>query len=409
MNVWFFNHYAVPPWFYPLARPYNFAKNLIDKGFNVTIFTASSVHNSNKNLLDSDEQFITEKINNINYTYVRACNYQGNGISRIKNMFEYTFRLFNVTKKFKKPDVIMATSVHPLACVAGIMISKRYGCKCIIEIADMWPLTLVDMGKLNEKSIITKFMYKLEHWIYKKADKVIFTMEGGKDYIVDKGWDGEIDLSKINYINNGIDIEEFNYNKENEIFSDTDLNDESIFKILYTGSMGQANALFYLVEAAKIIKEKGISNIKFIFFGDGYQRQQLEEYAKQNQLENVIFKGKVDKKYIPYILSNGNLNVFTGQNISLYKYGLSLNKMFDYMASGKPLISNIECGYDLLEKYNCGITVKGDSSESLAEGILKFYGMSEDEYNNYCNNAFNAANDFNFSILTDKLVEILKE
>jgi hypothetical protein len=63
----------------------------------------------------------------------------------------------------------------------------------------------------------------------------------------------------------------------------------------------------------------------------------------------------------------------------------------------------------LLEKYNCGITVKGGSSESLAEGILKFYGMSEDEYNNYCNNAFNAANDFNFSILTDKLVEVLKE
>ncbi len=409
MNVWFFNHYAVPPWFYPLARPYNFAKNLTEKGFDVTIFAASSVHNSNKNLLDSDKQFRIENINNINYTYIKTCNYKGNGTSRIKNMFEYTFRLFSVTKQIKKPDVIMATSVHPLACVAGIIISKRYSCKCIIEIADIWPLTLVDMGKLNGKSIITKFMYKLEHWIYKKADKVIFTMEGGKDYIVDKGWSREIDLNKIKHINNGIDIEEFNYNKENEIFSDNDLNNESIFKVLYTGSMGQANALIYLVEAAKIIKEKGIKNIKFILFGDGYQREQLEDYAKLNQLENIVFKGKVDKKYIPNILSKGNLNVFTGQNISLYKYGLSLNKMFDYMASGKPSVSNIECGYDLLKKYNCGITVKGGSSESLAEGILEFYDMAEDKYNNYCINALNAANDFDFSILTDKLVGILAE
>lgn len=173
--------------------------------------------------------------------------------------------------------------------------------------------------------------------------------------------------------------------------------------------MGQANELSYLLEAAKIIQDKGVKNIKFILFGDGYQRKGLEQFAKDNNLQNVIFKGKVEKKYIPSILSRSDLNVFTGKHIYLYKYGLSLNKMFDYFASGKPILSNIECGYDLLEKYNCGETVKGGSSESLAEGILRFYNMPKEEYNIYCKNALKAAQDFDFKVLTDKLEKVILE
>lgn len=409
MNIWFFNHYAVPPKYFPLARPYNFAKNLIKNGHNVTIFAASSVHNSNLNLINNKELFKVEILNAIRYIYIKTCNYRGNGIFRIKNMFEYTYKLFCIVDNFKKPDVILATSVHPLACVAGLKIAKKYSCKCIIEIADLWPLTLVEMGKLKEKSIIARLMYKLEHWIYKKADNIIFTMEGGKNYISDKGWDNKVNLDKVYYINNGIDLEEFKYNKENEIYVDKDLDDEVTFKVLYVGSIGQSNAVDYVVKAAEIIQCKGIRNIKFILFGDGYQRKQLEKYVLDKKIENVVFKYQVDKKYIPNILSKGNLNVFTGKDIGLYKYGISLNKMFDYMASGKPIISNIKCGFDMLLNYNCGITVKSGSCEALAEGILKIFNLPKDKYDTYCINAAKAAIDFDFIGLTDKLIEIIKQ
>jgi glycosyltransferase involved in cell wall biosynthesis len=173
--------------------------------------------------------------------------------------------------------------------------------------------------------------------------------------------------------------------------------------------MGQANALRYLVESAKIIQDKDIQNIKFILFGDGYQRQELEQFVKDNDLQNIMFKGRVEKKYIPNILSKSNLNVFTGKYIYLYKYGLSLNKMFDYFASGKPTVSNVECGYDMLEKYNCGITVQGGSPGALAEGILKFYNMPKEEYNMHCQNALRAAKDFDFKVLTDELEKTILE
>lgn len=405
MDIWFFNHYAVPPWFYPLYRPYKFATNLIEKGHSVTIFAASTVHNSNENLIKDNVQYKIEKIDGINYVYIKTSDYDGNGIDRIINMIQYSFKLLLVSKKINKPNVIMATSVHPLTWLVGYILSKKYDAKFIAETADLWPETLVAMGQIKKNSIPAKLLYKLEKFIYKKADRLIFTFPGGKDYVEEIG----LDPSKVRYINNGVDLEEFNYNKEKYQYADEDLDDNSTFKILYTGSMGQANELSYLLEAAKIIQDKGVKNIKFILFGDGYQRKGLEQFAKDNNLQNVIFKGKVEKKYIPSILSRSDLNVFTGKHIYLYKYGLSLNKMFDYFASGKPILSNIECGYDLLEKYNCGETVKGGSSESLAEGILRFYNMPKEEYNIYCKNALKAAQDFDFKILTDKLEKIILE
>ena len=114
-----------------------------------------------------------------------------------------------------------------------------------------------------------------------------------------------------------MDIDEFNNNKVINVFKDVDLDDDSVFKVVYTGSMGIANSLNYLIQAAELIQNEGHKDIKFILFGDGYQKKELEKYVENNNINNVIFKGKVEKKYIPNILSKSNLNVFTG-NIFIY-------------------------------------------------------------------------------------------
>lgn len=402
-NIWILNHYGN----LGSGRHYKFAYNLSKRGYNVKIFAASTIHNSNQNRINDSTKYIEEIEDGVSCVYIKTRKYIGNGKQRILNMLDYAFGLLSTSKKFddKKPDIIFASSVHPLTWISGYLLSKRYNAKFIAETRDLWPETLVAMGQIRRNSVPVKILYALEKFIYKKADKLIFTFPGGKDYLEKIG----LDNSKVRYINNGIDIEKFDYNKEQNIYSDVDLDENDTFKVLYTGAMGQANALDYLIQSAKIIQNKGIKNIQFILFGDGYQKQELEQYTKDNNLNNIIFKGKVEKKYIPYILSKSNLNIFTGQHIYLYKYGLSLNKMFEYFASGKPTLSNIECGYDIIEEYNCGITVKGGSAEILAEGILKFYNMPNKEYDGYCNNALKAAQDFDFKILADKLEKVILE
>ena len=402
-SVWILNHYSR----LGTGRHYKFSYNLVKRGYNVKLFAASTLHNSNENMIKDNQKYIIEEIEGVSCIYIKARDYVGNGKSRVKNMLDYAIGIMSVTRKFddEKPEIIYASSVHPLTWISGYFLSRRYHAEFIAETRDLWPETLVAMGLIKKYSIPAKVLYMIEKFIYKKAGKLVFTLPGGKDYVKKIG----LDNSKVRYINNGIDIEEFNYNKEHYVYSDPDLDDNSYFKVLYTGSMGQANELSYLIKAAKEIQNNGILNIKIIIFGDGYQREELEQYVKDEGINNVIFKGKVDKSYIPNILSKSDLNAFTGKHIYLYKYGLSLNKMFEYLGSGKPTLSNIECGYDILQEYNCGETVEGGSSLALAEGILNFHNMPKGEYNRYCRNALIAAQDFDYKVLTDKLENVFLE
>lgn len=405
MNIWFFNHYAVPPSLYPLARPHHFVNHLQKKGHTVTIFAASSVHLSDKNLITDKKAMLAKKIDGIRYVFLKARNYEGNGLQRILNFFDYTLRLFTQTGKFKKPDVIMATSVHPLTCVAGILLAKKYHCRCVVEIADLWPLTLVEYGAIKDGQLITKALYALEHWIYKKADAIVFTMQGGKEYIKDMGWEGDVSLDKIYYINNGVDLEVYRKQEKEEVYTDADLDREDTFKVMYTGSMGMANSMYDILDAANLLKEE--TKIQFLLFGGGYQETELKQYCKDNHITNVIFKGKVDKKFIPNILSKGNVNLLTCISDKVSYYGLSMNKMFDYMASGKPTISNIQTKNDIFVENGCGEVIPPKDAKAMADMIKKFYDMSKEEYQVYCENAKKTILHYDFKNLTDELEKIL--
>lgn len=406
-NIWILNHYASPPQIGSGIRHFKFAENLIKKGYNIKIFTASSRRDPDKNMIKNSSRFLYIEYNKVPFIFIRASSYEGNGWARIKNMFSYAAGIMSVSKSFdnEKPDVIYASSVHPLTWVSGYRLARRYNAEFIAETRDLWPETLVTMNRISRKSIFAKLLYRLEKFIYKRADKLIFTFPGGREYIKSIG----LDASKVRYINNGVDLEEFNKNSRENIYEDIDLDNDKTFKIIYTGSMGISNALNYLLEAAAIIQLEGLNDIRFLLFGDGYLKGELMNYIRKNNIQNVIFKNKVEKKYIAGILCRSNLNIFTGQPIYLYKYGISLNKMFDYFASGKPTLSNLECGYDLIREYKCGITVKGGSAEALAEGILEFYNMPGKEYDNYCKNALKAAQDFDYKVLSQRLESIILE
>ncbi|WP_326907821.1 glycosyltransferase family 4 protein [Sedimentibacter sp. MB31-C6] len=413
-KIWIMNHYATNMYFNEGGRHYWFAENLIKRGYGPTLFCANTRHNS-KNVIELDKRkYIVKNICKIPFVFVKTSMYTGNGKSRLWNIIEFFINLSPVAKEYAKlygePDIIIASSVHPLTLVAGIQIAKKYNIPCICEVRDLWPLSLVEMGRIKNEQIVTKILYKLEHWIYKKADSVIFTMEGGKDYILDKGWNNEIDLSKIYNINNGVDFDKFKERQKYKTIEDTDLDDDSTFKVIYTGSIRAFNNINYLVDVARLInKEESYKNIKFIIYGDGDDRKNLEEICKKENLNNIVFKGSISKEYIPYILGKSNLNMLIyRKDLEVFKYGGSQNKLFEYFASGKPIISNIKINYDLIEKYNCGETIYDGDAIKIKNCILKFYNMSKQEYDFYCNNSIKAARDYDFKALTNKLEKVIE-
>ena len=412
MKIWILNHYATNMYFDGLGRHQSFSKYLIKKGHEVKIFCASTVHNSDE-VVDLDgKQYIEKKgMDNVPYIFVDTSIYKGNGVSRIKNMYSYYKNVKKVVSEYIKkegnPDVIYASSVHPLALVAGIKLKKKFNIPCISEIRDLWPESLVEYGIINRNSFIAKVLYKGEKWIYKKSDAVLFTIPGGEKYIIDRNWIADIPLSKIFYINNGVDLEEFEYNKQTYQLDDEDLENDEIFKIVYAGSIRDVNNVDEILSMADIYKEKGINNIKFIIYGDGPRKEPLEQLALKLRLDNVVFKGRVEKKYIPFILSKSNLNLISGISGNIGAYGVSWNKLFEYMASGKPICANYNLGdFNLIEDNKVGICKKYSDLKQYCDDIEKIV-LDKENYNELCENAKNASIEFSFDKLTDKLIDVI--
>lgn len=397
------------------GRHYWFAKNLIKSGYKPTIFCASTNHFSDKNVDMNGEKYIIDSLNGIPFIFIKTSDYKGNGKSRVINMVSFYKNLFPVTKEYAKaygkPDVILASSVHPLTLVAGIKIAKKFGVPCICEVRDLWPEAIFAFNKSKEKSLIGRILVAGEHWIYKNAAALVFTKEGDTDYIKEKKWDagqgGAIDLKKAYYINNGVDIDAFNDSMVNNILEDIDLNADK-FNVIYVGAIRPVNNVGNILDAAVLlINDK---DIQFIIYGDGNQREMLEKRVVAEGLSNVKMKGFVNKQFIPYILSKSSVNIL---NYSDTKYnwarGNSSNKLFEYMASGKPIISTVKMGYSIIDKYNCGVELEKSTPEELAKVILDIKNMNNEQYDILGENARKGAEDFDFKKLTNILIEVIKE
>ena len=405
MRIWLINHYAVPPQYYPLARQNYFAKYLMRAGHEVTIFAASTVHNSDKNLIEDDTPYREDVVDEVHYVLIRCKGYHGNGVSRILNMLEFARKLPGVCDKYPRPDAIVATSMPPMSCAAGIKLARKYGCRGIAEIADLWPESLIAYGIAGPRNPAVLWLRRLEKWIYTKADAVVFTAEGAYDYIKEQHWEKEVPQSKVFYINNGVDLELFDYNKEHFRVEDKDLDDPDIFKVVYTGSIRQVNNLGLLLDAAKAVKDP---RVRFLIWGDGDERPMLEQRVKDENIGNVVFKGRVEKKFVPSIVSRADVNYIDPFSDSVSKYGISSNKLFEYFAAGKPILVQARERYNPVKTYHAGICLQSLTATDLAAQIDAFAQMDEAGYQGYCVGASAAAKEFDFKKLTDTLMNVIE-
>lgn len=418
MKVWLMNHYASNMYRDRAGRHYWFADRLMKMGYNVTVFCASTYLNGEYAVKLKKDKFSIKYLDEVPYVFVKTITSQGNGIDRVKNMSLFYMNLFPVTKayaaKYGKPDIIIASSVHPLTMVAGIQIAKKMKIPCICEIRDLWPEAIFQFGKAAEKSLLGRILIKGEHWIYKKADALIFTKEGDTDYLEERKWTtaqgGDIDLGKCHYINNGVDIAACEDRSRTMQLDDTDLNNDAKFNVTYVGAVRPVNNVGNLLDAATILKtEGGYDDIQFLIYGDGIQLPNLQERVKSDRLHNVKIKGYVNRQYVPYILSKSSINMLNyAQNQYNWTRGNSSNKLFEYMASGKPIISTVHMGYSIINRFNCGVELDEDTPEALAKEIMRFHDMKPEEREQIGKNAREGANDFDFTVLTDKLIKVIE-
>jgi glycosyltransferase involved in cell wall biosynthesis len=398
----------MPPMYESRLRTIKFAKYLTELGYQVTIFSSSFLHNHNINLIEDNISYEKRVFDKLQFVLIKTIGYKRNGIVRLLNLIQFHLKLYFLRKEFDKPDVIVHTALPPFGNLI-YFVAKQFKSKYIAEVLDLWPESFVDMGILSKKNLFVRLSYLAEKWLYKQADKVVFSMEGGKDYIVEKKWDKEsgapVDLNKVHYINNGIDLNDFNYNVSTYQLDDEDLNNETTKKVVYIGSMRLANNLNELIDAAYILKD--VPDVKFLLFGDGDDREILEKRCQDLCLNNVVFKHRwVDPIYVPYILSKSTVNILNYKSGSFGKYGGSQSKLFQYIASGKPICSNIKMRYCLVNKYTLGIAQEFEKADDYAHAILSLVHADLKTRDSIYATSQEVVNEYDYKMLTNKLIEL---
>jgi glycosyltransferase involved in cell wall biosynthesis len=378
MNIWIFNHYALPPNLPGGTRHYDLGRELVKRGHRVVIFATSFHHYLHRETrLRSGEKWKVEDVDGVKFVWIRTPPYWRNDWRRVRNMVIFALRAWWLGRKLTKlvpvvgkPDVVIGSSPHLLTPLAACLVAQHYGVPFVMEVRDLWPQTIIDMGELSARNPITKALQVLERFLYRRAERIITLLPLAHEYITACG----VPREKIAWIPNGVDLSRFGDFKVS-----ASSEPEKVFKVMYLGAHGQANALDVLIQTAKNIQDQGYYEIRFILVGDGPEKPKLMALAKELGLLNVEFRDPVPKAEVPKVLRAADATVFILHDLPLYNYGISVNKLFDYLAASKPLILVGEPANNPVEEARCGLTVPPQNPQALAEAVIKLYQMSPQE------------------------------
>ena len=409
-TIWLVNKYAMPPQYESRLRTIKFAHYLQEMGYKVTIFGSSVMHNMDLDLIEDESKYIERQYGDLNFVHIKSCQYKRTaGISRVWSEVQFHYRVVKLAKLFEKPDLIVATT-FPLFTNPILNYCKKNGIKYITEILDWWPDDFVDFELISAKNPVMKYLFWRAKKNYVDSDATVFSIEGRCEYLKDKKWDkengGPVDLSKMYYINNGVDLKDFDSWVNQYSINDDDLKSEKK-RIIYLGSVRLANNVGQFIKAAELLKER--DDAEFLIYGNGEDREPLIKYCQDHHLENVKFKDKwIDPKYVPFVLSKSYLNILNYTK-GFGKYGISSSKMFQYMAAGRPIVCNVDIMYSAIVKHNIGVCHDMKDDQEYADAIQKILDLPDEEYLKMCERARKAVKEYDYPYLSKQMAEVIEK
>ncbi|RKM57897.1 glycosyltransferase WbuB [Butyrivibrio sp. CB08] len=373
MNILYLEHYAGSPEMGMEFRPYYLSREWVKMGHKVTIIAGDYSHLRKKNPIVTRD-FQSEDIDGIEYVWVKTGSYEGNGVARALTMERFVRKLYTCSRMIAqrwKPDIVIASSTYPLDTWPAQKISKIAQCKYIHEVHDLWPATLYEVGGMSKKHPFVVAMQIAENSAYKHCDLCVSLTPYSKGYMVQHGLEPE----KWVNVQNGIVEEEWDnpdpLPEEHQKFFEEH---KDKFIVGYFGGHALSNALDNLLDAAKMITDPGII---FVLVGNGVKKENLIKRKQDESIDNVFFLPPIKKSVVPTLTKQFDVSIMTGVPSPLYKYGLCMNKMYDSMMAGKPIICAISAPKTLVDEYNCGEQISDVSPFEIAKSVERFARMSE--------------------------------
>lgn len=405
MNILYIDHYAGSVSMGMEFRPYYLAREWQKKGHNVRIVTASFAH-LRKNNPAVTKDFSVSEIDGIEYQWIKTNKYVGNGVKRIITMMQFCWKLYlnasRIAKEFK-PDIVIASSTYPMDAYAARKIADKCGAKYVHEVHDMWPITPIDLYGMSPKHPFVIIVQHAEDYFCKKADKVVSILPCAKDYFVEHGMRAD----KFLYVANGIDLGDW---ESPEALPEVHLNainkarEQGRFVLVFFGSHTRSYCLDHLIKAASKIDP---SKLFIAFVGEGNYKDELKAMAEEMGLDkdSYAFLPSVNKKAIPSLLMASDASYIGAIKNRMFRFGIGMNKLFDAMMGGKPILYAVDAPNDFAKDYDCGISVPAEDVEALKCGIEELINMSPDELKRLGDNGHDAVlNNFTYPVLAEKFL-----
>jgi glycosyltransferase involved in cell wall biosynthesis len=370
MNIWCISKYASVPKYGTASRLFYLTKGFISLGHKAVLITSDA--NQLAKYPETDKTYNYEEVDGTGVWWIRTKKYRKTAsISRVLSWLDFERRLFQFdTRKLDKPDIIIASSLSIFTILYGIYLKRKFSARLVFEVRDIWPLTMTEEGGFAHWDPLVLLIGLIERMGYKHADLIVGTMPKLDMHVRNiLGYERSFFCSPLG----------FNPDSYREL-SPMGNPFDAVFPrnktiIGYAGSMGITNALESFIGAIKLLENR--TDIHFILVGDGDLRPAFER--ELSGYGNVTFLPKTTQGEVRYFLAKCDILYLSTKDSRIWKYGQSMNKIVEYMLSGKPILASYTGFPSMLNEAGCGRFIPTSSPDALRDAILELIALGQDE------------------------------
>lgn len=372
MDIWIVNQYAIPPTQAGITRHFSIAMELKRLGHDVTIIASSFDHLTRQETrLEPGQTSKLEVIQGIKFLWLRTPPYPANTARRVWNMAVFAWRLWRrcgMTER-TRPDVIVGSSPHLFGAFAAWRLATRLDVPFVLEIRDLWPASLVELGQVRPSHPMVAALRLIERMLYRRASRVVTLLPGSSDYIAACGAAPE----KIHWVPNGVPLESIRPQPARE--------PKGPLTVMYLGTHGLANVLDTIIDAAALLKADSFAGrVVFRLIGDGPSKPALIRRVERDGLNGLVgFERPVPKDSVGDVLAQADALIIVWRRGGLYQWGISANKIFDYMAAARPIVIAVDTPFNPVAAAGAGLTTPPEDPAAVAAAIKALCEMSLEE------------------------------
>lgn len=371
-TIWMISKYVAPVSRAKVgARGFLLLREFAKIGHQTVLITSDANHVANTPHLSA--AFMDETVDGVHVRWIKTWKYSHPAsFKRILSWLHFEWRLWRLRDRaLPRPDVVIASSLSLLTILNGIRLRRKFGCKLVFEVRDIWPLLLYEAGRISPYHPLCLFLGAVERMGYRSADLIVGTMPNLGQHVSET-----IGCTKpVLCIPQGVEEAMLsNTSGLPENYAETYI-PKGKFIVCHAGSIGADNALETLFQCASAMRDD--LSVHFLIVGDGYLKSHFQEVCED--LPNVTFAPRVDKSAVQAVLAEADLLYFAAHPSPALRFGQSLNKLIDYMAAGKPVLASYTGYPSMLNEADCGLFVPAQDAKALQDAIKELASKPREE------------------------------